>query len=90
MTSFEKHLKEQMKDPEFAKLWEESELEFQLRMAIIDARNSLDMTQGELAKAAGMKREIVTRLESGNGNPTLKTVQRIAKAAGKKVELRFV
>ena len=35
-----------MEDPEFRRFWEEDEAEFQLRLAIIDARAETGMTQG--------------------------------------------
>jgi len=90
MTTLKEHIAEELKNPEFAALWEESEAEYQMQKAIIAARGEAGMTQEELAKAAGMKREAISRLEAGNANPTIKTIYRIARATGKRVELRFV
>ncbi len=90
MGTFDEHLAGELKDPEFAAIWEAGEAEYQMRKAMIGVRYELNMTQEEFAKAAGMRREVITRLESGNGNPTLKTLARIARAAGKRLEVRFV
>lgn len=41
-------------------------------------RRAQNWTQAELAKRAGMNKAYVVRIESGDNNVTLKTVQRIA------------
>lgn len=45
-------------------------------------RNRRDMTQAELAKAAGIGVTSVVRLEGGIGKPSLETVQNVATALG--------
>lgn len=87
---FTRYLAEQLKDPEFRKYWEEDEAEFQLRLAIIDARNETGMTQDQLAKASGLNQRVISRIQTGNANPTLRTIGKLAKGFGKKVEIRFV
>ena len=39
MDDFDKYLKKQMDDPEFKKEWDNSELEYQLMMMVLKARN---------------------------------------------------
>ena len=39
MDDFDKYLSEQMTDPEFQKEWERGELEYQLMMMVLKARN---------------------------------------------------
>ena len=85
-----RHLAEELKDPEFRKYWEEDEAEFQLRLAIIDARNETGMTQEQLAKASGLNQRVISRIQTGNANPTLRTIGKLARGFGKKVEIRFV
>lgn len=87
---FTRYLAEQLKDPEFRKYWEEDEAEFQLRLAIIDARNETGMTQEQLARASGLNQRVISRIQTGNANPTLRTIGRLAKGFGKKLEIRFV
>lgn len=53
----------------------------------IDCRKRQRMTQTELAKRAGMARSNVTRFESGNYNPSLELMARIAAALN--MEIRF-
>ena len=87
---FTLYLEEQLKDPVFRKYWEEDEAEFQLRLAIIDARNETGMTQEQLAKASGLNQRVISRIQTGNANPTLRTIGKLARGFGKKLEIRFV
>lgn len=87
---FTRHLAEELKDPAFRKCWEEDEAEFQLRLAIIDARNETGMTQEQLAKASGLNQRVISRIQTGNANPTLRTIGKLARGFGKKVEIKFV
>ena len=90
MTTLNDYIAEQLKEPEFEKVWEDSKTEYQLRLAMIEARNQAGMTQADIAKATGMKQAAVSRLENGETNPTLRTIKRIAAATGKTLEVRFV
>lgn len=38
------------------------------------------MSQGDICRATGLDRAQVSNLESGNGNPTLATIEKIATA----------
>jgi DNA-binding phage protein len=67
---------EWMKDPEFAKSYEADDGIWNLVWAFADARGK--MTQEDLAKAMGTSQAAVSRLESGRGNPSFKTIERFA------------
>jgi len=45
------------------------------------------MTQQQLAAASGIRQSEISRIESGHGNPTLKTIGALARALG--TELRI-
>ncbi|MEE9551300.1 MAG: helix-turn-helix transcriptional regulator [Candidatus Binatia bacterium] len=45
---------------------------------IRELRNAKGMTQGQLARAAGMMRPNLTRIEAGKHRPTIETLERIA------------
>jgi len=47
-------------------------------------RESLGLTQVEVARKARMRPEVLSRLEKGHGNPTVRTVRRILRAMGYK------
>ena len=90
MTTFEEHLAEQMKDPEFVREWERLEPEYAVINAILDAQQELGLTQSELAARCGMKQSALSRLETGKTSPTLKTLQQLADGMGKKLVIQFV
>ena len=43
-------------------------------------RLAKDMTQGDLCRKLGLDRAYMSNVESGNKNPTLSTIEKIAKA----------
>lgn len=90
MNEFEKLLAEQMKDESFRKEWDALEPEFSLMQAIIDARNAEGMTQKELSVRSGIAQGDISKIESGNANPSIRTLNRIANAMGKKLRIEFV
>lgn len=52
--------------------------------------NAEGLTQQELAARCGMKAPNLSRIENGNGNPSVATLNKIAKGLNKKLEIRFV
>lgn len=90
MTNYNEFLDEQMKDEEFRKEWDALEPEFTIRQAIIDARNAEGLTQKELSTRSGIAQGDISKLENGSANPSVRTLQRLAKAMGKKLKIEFV
>jgi len=52
-------------------------------------RKQLKISQNELARKMKVKREFITRIESGEQNITIETLNRIAEATGKEFEFHF-
>ena len=90
MTNFNDYLTQQMKDPAFKKAYEQLEPEFVIIQAIIDARKSAGITQKELSQKSGIAQGDISKLENGNANPSIKTLQRLATALGKTLKIEFV
>lgn len=90
MTDFNKLLSEQMKDPEFRKEYEALEPEFTIKQAMIDARKAKGLTQKELSKRSGIAQGDISKLENGNANPSIRTLQRLAAAMGKTLRIDFL
>ena len=55
-----------------------------------DARRSAGLTQAELARRAGTSQAMVARYETGVASPTVRTLQRLLRAAGRELELSSV
>ena len=79
-----------MQDPEYAAEYERLEPVYDIISAITMARAEQNLTQRELAERCGMRQSAFARLESGNANPTLKTLQQVAKGLSKKLRISFV
>lgn len=89
MTKFNDYLKKQMADPAFRQEWEALEPEFAIVQVMIDARKKSGLTQKQLAERTGIAQADISKLESGNGNPSIKTLQRLAAGMGMRVKIEF-
>ena len=87
--AFESYLNEKLKDPEFARMWEEEQPEIMVSVAVMSARKEEGLTQEDLAKATGLKQNAISRVERGETNPTLATLQKIAEGLNRKLVIAF-
>lgn len=88
--NFRETLDEQLKDPAFQAEWEALEPERQIVRAIIEGRERRDLTQQQLAEITGIQQADISRLENGTGNPSLRTLKRLAAGMGMQLKLEFV
>ncbi len=56
---------------------------------LIEARIKNKMTQQDVAKKIGTKQSAIARLESGNVNPSIEFLQRIAQVMGYKLTIHL-
>lgn len=87
---FDDFLKEQLQDPEFQKEYEALQPERAVVQAIIDARRTSGMTQKELSERTGIAQGDISKLEKGNANPSIRTLQRLAAGMGMILKVEFV
>ena len=90
MTNFDEFLNEQMKDPDFKAEYDALEPEFAIIQAMIDARKFKGITQKELSQRTGIAQGDISKIENGNGNPSLRTLQRLASAMDMSLKIEFV
>lgn len=88
--SFEKHLADQLKDPEFRKYYSEYKKQVEIAYQVFQLRKKAKMSQVELAEKIGTKQSNIARMETGQQNFTIDTLQKIASVFGRDVEVRFV
>ena len=88
--SFDSFLQECLKNPEVRAEYDALAPEVAIVNAMIQARKRTGMTQKDLAKATGIYQGDISKLERGCGNPSLKTLQRLAAGMGMKLKLEFV
>lgn len=90
MTNYKDFLNEQLQNEEFKKEYDKLEAEFSLIQAMLDARKAAGLTQKDLAERTGIAQADISKLENGNANPSLRTLQRLADGMGMKLKLEFV
>lgn len=87
---FDDFLQEQLKDDEFRKEYEALQPEWAIIQAIIDARRQSGLTQKELSERTGIAQGDISKLERGNANPSIRTLQRLARGMGMILKLEFL
>jgi len=90
MTKFKDYLKDQLKDPDFRAEYEALEPEFAVIIAMAEARKRMGLTQTQLAEKTGIDQSDISRIETGDANPSLYTIMRLAAGMGMKVKLEFL
>ena len=89
--TFQSRLREDIKDPEFKKHYQEERQALKLAMKIAELRNQKGLSHQELAKLMGTSQQAISRIESGEYEGfTLKTLEKIAEATGMRVKIEFV
>ena len=89
LLSFSKYFNQSLKDPEFKKLWKNSQLEYQLSRQIIKKRLDKKLSQQELAKKSGTTQAIISQLENSTLNPSLNLLKRISAGLGSKLTIKI-
>jgi len=87
---FQEHLREQLKNPEFKKYYDEYGKQLEIAYQILQLRKKKKMSQKELAKKIGTKQSNIARMETGQQNFTTETLQRIASAFNCDLKIEFV
>jgi len=90
MDKFEDFIQEQLQDSEFRKEYEALQPERAVIQAMIDARKSSGLTQKELAERTGIAQGDISKLENGNANPSIRTLQRLAAGMGMTLKVEFI
>ena len=90
-TNFDRYLAEQLRDPAFARRFKRAGEAWEVALQSAALREQAGMSQQELAAALETSQQQISRLESpGYEGHSLSMLRRIARALGKKLEIRFV
>ena len=88
--TFDSYLSEKLKNPELKQEYDALEPEFAIVQAMINARKESGLTQKQLSDRTGITQADISRLESGNANPSLRALQRLAEGLGMKLHVEFI
>jgi len=61
-------------DPELKQLWENTRSEYRVLGELAMLRKEKGLSQSELAKKAGFKQQVISRIENKENSPSLKTL----------------
>ncbi len=87
--SFEEMKADMQKDERFRAEYEKLRPRYEAIEQIIKARKEQNITQAELAKRVGTQKSNISRLESGNYNPSLDFLTKVAKSLGKSLSVEI-
>ncbi len=88
-TSFKQWKKSVLQDPEIRREYDALQPEFAVAEAVLRARIALSLSQKELATKIGTKQSAISRIESGNANPSLSFLKKIAESCNASLEISF-
>jgi transcriptional regulator with XRE-family HTH domain len=78
-----------LKTPGYEQAYAQSSAEFALARQLIEARIKSGLSQEEIASRMGTSQSAIARLESGASLPSLRTLNRYAKATNCEVSIRL-
>jgi DNA-binding XRE family transcriptional regulator len=76
-------------NPDVKAAYEELRPQYELISQIIAARNEEGLSQEALAKRTGITRSNISRLESGNYNPSFEFMSRVARGLGREIHVEL-
>lgn len=77
---FQIYLKNQLKDPELKRYYEEYGKQLEIAYQILKLRKKKKISQAQLAKEIGTKQSNIARMEAGQQNFSVDILEKIAKA----------
>lgn len=89
MKDWKKLKQELLKNPEFKRLHDESQPEFEIAKAVIRARIENKITQKELARRVNTTQSVISRLEQGESSPSISFLKRVATALNTTLQVQF-
>lgn len=89
MSDLNNFFEEQMKNDDFREEFNALSSRYELVREIIKERTAQNLTQKEFAEKIGVKQSNISRLESGNYNPSFDFLQKVAKGLGKELHIAF-
>jgi len=89
MKNWEELESELLSDSEFKKEYDALEPYYQLASQLIKARAKKGLSQKQLAEKIGTKQSAIARMESGDYNPSMNMLRKVAEATGAKLEINL-
>ena len=88
--SFERYLAQKMKNKAFREAYEKESQKLEIAYQILLLRKKKKMSQSVLAKKIGTKQSNIARMEAGEQNFSIDTLQKIASVFKRNLKVEFV
>ena len=88
-TRFDLYLQKELKDPELQKRYDQEGVKLMVAYELNKLRRKAQLSQRSLAKKLNTTQSVIARMENGNQNFTLQTLDKIARTFGKHLEVCF-
>ncbi len=90
MKDFQAFKRQQLaQKPSLKKAYDDLAPQYELAAQAIEARLKTGLSQADMAKKVGTGQSSIARLESGEYNPSIKFLAKVAKATGTKLAVKF-
>jgi len=86
---FQDYLVQQLKNPKIKKHYDKFGKQLEIAYQILKLRKQKRMSQAELAKKINTKQSNIARMEMGQQNFTIDTLQKIAKAFERELKIKI-
>lgn len=86
---FDYLLKQELKNLEFKKYYDYYGKQLEIAYQILQLRKKKKLSQAQLAKKIGTKQSDIARIEAGQQNFSIDTLEKIAQALNCKLEVNF-
>jgi len=81
--------KQLLQNPEVKSEYDKLKILYDIKREIIKLRLEQGLSQKELAEKVGTRQSAISRLESGEYNPSIEFLNKVANALGKELNLSF-
>lgn len=88
--NFESHLRGKLKNKQFKKYFDEYGKQLEIAYLIVQKRKQAKISQKELAQKIGTTQSNVARMEAGNQNFSMITLEKIAEALKSELKVSFL
>ena len=86
---FQLYLKQQLKNPEFKEHYNQYDKQLEIAYQILQLRRKKGISQAQLAKKIGTKQSNIARMEAGQQNFSVESLEKIAKALDLHLKIVF-
>ena len=90
MIKWKEYRDRKLQESKFKQAYDELEVEYSIRNAILKCRKELGMSQMQLSSLTGITQPDISKLENNKSNPSIATLKKLADAFGKRLLVQFV